>query len=589
MKISVLFKSICKDYPIKLLLFSLILIVTGLIEATGLFFLAPIFDIILENDLENSSAVTKKIYLILNQINIVPNLELLFFIFIASTILTALSSTLCVYFSEKIKYSYGYDLMSSTLKNLFSIKWIFFTKIKQGSLLNTLNRELTVIINTLSIFARMISNIVQFSIIAILPFTISWQLVSIMVFTLLIIFSPLLILTKYARKVGDRDTVAHREFLNAIQETFSGLKVIIGNSLQNVSQQNILLKFIVQIRVAIVRAVLFVGISNTVLPITAIGFGVLYYSSYHILDIKIVEITVVAAAFIRMTSKIGQILREKASLEAALASLKELSLINNTNKKLLVKNGNKDFKKLYENIKFKNVNYSYDKKNAVLTNCNLLFENKKITAITGESGGGKSTLIDLLMGFDFPSKGNIEINNINIKNLNLNNYRKKIGYVSQDSILFNTTILKNILWTNPKAKKNDVEKIISDSKAFNFIKKLPNGLNTRVGDRGLSLSGGQIQRIALLRALIKNPELIILDEATSALDDKNEKYIIDYLHKLKKTTTIILIAHRLSSLKNIDMLYIINKGKVVESGSYKFLKKKKKSIFLKLLNVQKNK
>ena len=435
----------------------------------------------------------------------------------------------------------------------------------------------------------MISNIVQFSIIAILPFTISWQLVSIMVFTLLIIFSPLLILTKYARKVGDRDTVAHREFLNAIQETFSGLKVIIGNSLQNVSQQNILLKFIVQIRVAIVRAVLFVGISNTVLPITAIGFGVLYYSSYHILDIKIVEITVVAAAFIRMTSKIGQILREKASLEAALASLKELSLINNTNKKLLVKNGNKDFKKLYENIKFKNVNYSYDKKNVVLTNCNLLFENKKITAITGESGGGKSTLIDLLMGFDFPSKGNIEINNINIKNLNLNNYRKKIGYVSQDSILFNTTILKNILWTNPKAKKNDVEKIISDSKAFNFIKKLPNGLNTRVGDRGLSLSGGQIQRIALLRALIKNPELIILDEATSALDDKNEKYIIDYLHKLKKTTTIILIAHRLSSLKNIDMLYIINKGKVVESGSYKFLKKKKKSIFLKLLNVQKNK
>ena len=223
MKISVLFKSICKDYPVKLLLFSLILIVTGLIEATGLFFLAPIFDIILENDLENSSAVTKKIYLILNQINIVPNLELLFFIFIASTILTALSSTLCVYFSEKIKYSYGYDLMSSTLKNLFSIKWIFFTKIKQGSLLNTLNRELTVIINTLSIFARMISNIVQFSIIAILPFTISWQLVSIMVFTLLIIFSPLLILTKYARKVGDRDTVAHREFLNAIQETFSGL------------------------------------------------------------------------------------------------------------------------------------------------------------------------------------------------------------------------------------------------------------------------------------------------------------------------------------------------------------------------------
>ena len=158
------------------------------------------------------------------------------------------------------------------------------------------------------------------------------------------------------------------------------------------------------------------------------------------------------------------------------------------------------------------------------------------------------------MGFDFSNKGKIKIDNVNIENLDLNDYRKKIGYISQDTVLFNTTVIKNILWTNSDAKKYDVEKLISKSKAFNFIKKLPNGLNTLVGDRGVSLSGGQIQRIALLRALIKNPQILILDEGTSALDEKNEKHIMDFLFKLKKIKTIIIVAHRLFSLKKVDML-----------------------------------
>ena len=191
------------------------------------------------------------------------------------------------------------------------------------------------------------------------------------------------------------------------------------------------------------------------------------------------------------------------------------------------------------------------------------------------------------MGFDFPNKGKIKIDNVNIENLDLNDYRK-IGYISQDTVLFNTTVVKNILWTNSDAKKYDVEKLISKSKAFNFIKKLPNGLNTMVGDRGVSLSGGQIQRIALLRALIKNPQILILDEGTSALDEKNEKLIMDFLFKLKKIKTIIIVAHRLFTLKKVDMLYILKDGKIIEKGSYLNLKTNKRSNFNKMLNAQKN-
>ncbi len=588
MAVSILLKNIYENYFLQLLLFSLILIFAGVLETTALIFLAPILDSILGNDLIKSSFLTQKIHSIFEYFNLEVQLEILFLIFILSTIFTALFSTLCVYYSEKIKYSYGYELMSKTLKNLYSLKWSFFTKVKQGSLLNTFSRELQAIINTLSVFARMIANFVQFLVIGILPFLISWQLVIIMILTLIIVFFPLMFLAKKARSVGEQETLANKILLSHLQESFSGLKVILGNSLQEIVKLEILKKFITQIKITIIRVVLFTSFSNAVLPLMAIGFTILYYFSFNFLNIKIVELTVIIAAFVRMTSKLGLIVKDKAVLEASLASLKELNLINNIKKKLIVKNGSKNLGIFKSKIEFKDVDYSYDNKNIVLKKCKLNFVKGKIIGITGESGSGKSTIVDLIMGFDFPNKGKIKIDNVNIENLDLNDYRKKIGYISQDTVLFNTTVLKNILWTNSDAKKYDVEKLISKSKAFNFIKKLPNGLNTLVGDRGVSLSGGQIQRIALLRALIKNPQILILDEGTSALDEKNEKHIMDFLFKLKKIKTIIIVAHRLFTLKKVDMLYILKDGKIIEKGSYLNLKTNKRSNFNKMLNAQKN-
>ncbi len=587
MTVTTLLKNIYQNHFSHLLLFSLILLFAGILETTALVFLAPIFDNILNNDFESSSFLTKKIYTIFEYINFEISSEILFILFILSTALTALLQIMCVYFSEKIKFSYGRELMSETMKNLFSLKWSFFTKVKQGNLLNTLNREIQEVIKTIAVFSRAIANTVQFLIISILPFLISWKLVLIMIFTLLIVFAPLLILSKKAKKVGEKDTSANKNFLSSLQETFSGLKVILGNSLQKIVRIDLINKYSTLIKVAILRSILFNTLSIIVLPLMAIGFTILYYFSFSFLELKIVELTVVIAAFLRMNTKLGLIIREKAVLEATIASLKELNLINKIEKKFIIKQGFKNLDKFKLKIELKNVNYSYEKGDLILNRCNLLIPKGKIIGITGESGSGKSTLIDLIMGFDFPTKGNLEIDNTKIENINLENYRKKIGYVSQDIVLFNTSILKNILWTNANATKKDVKKIINKSKAFNFIKKLPNGLNTLVGDRGLSLSGGQIQRIALLRALIKNPEIIVLDECTSALDENNERYITDFLWKFKKSKTIIIVSHRLFSLKKTDFLYILDKGKIVEKGVYSKLKVNKKSILHKMLKYKK--
>ncbi len=576
MKVSELFKNIYQNYLRQLILFSLILIFAGILETTSLIFLAPIFDNILNNNLSNSSFITQKIYHLFGNLSLEPTIEILLLLFILSTLASSLLSTLCVYFSEKIKFSYGHHLMSVTLKNLFSLKWKFFSKVKQGTLLNTLNRELQIIISTLSIFARVIANLVQFLIIVILPLTISWKLVLVMFGTIIIIFLPFIKVSKYAKKIGDIDSQAHRNFLSILQEILTGLKIVVGNSLQNSSINQILGKYLTLIKVAILRAVMFAGISNAILPVTAIGFTILYFVSFNFLELTLVELTVVIASFMRMTSKLGLVVREKSQLDSSLASLRQLNFINKKNKKFIFKNGKKIIKKFNSKIEFKNVNYSYDQKNLVLKKCNIDFIKGKIYGIMGESGSGKTTIIDLIMGFDFPTKGNIKIDNENIEEINLDKLRKKIGYISQETILFNTSILNNILWTNSNANKKDVEKIIKKSKAFNFIKKLPNGLNTLAGDRGASLSGGQIQRISLLRAMIKDPEIIILDEGTSALDIINEKHVIQFLTRYKGIKTIIIVAHKLSALQHSDKIYILNNGNILKKTTYKKLKIVKK-------------
>ena len=582
-----LFKNIYKDYSLQLFIFSFILLFSGVMEILGLVLLAPILDIIIGNELSENSFITKKIFDILEYLNLDTGLDVLFLLFIFFTIFSSALSTCGIYFSEKIKFSYGYDLMKSTLNSLLSLKWIFFTKTKQGSLLNVLNRELRVVISTLSICARMLSGTVQLILIGTLLFSISWKLVLSVFLILALSFYPLGHIGFYAKKIGTKDTLSSKIFLTSLQEMISGLKVIIGNSMQIIVRNEVLMKYSRHLKIAVIRAVFFQGINNAIYPLMAIGFAFLYYFSTYFFQVGITEMGVLSVAFIRMASKLGQIVKEKSQLETCLASLNELNLIGRKNTKFKVKNGKNIFQNFKSKIQLKNISYSYDKNNLILNRCSLDFEKGKIIGIAGESGSGKSTIVDLLMGFDFPQKGKITVDGVQIQDLNLDHYRKKIAYVSQDTVLFHTSILKNILWANSNINKKNIDKIISSSKAFSFINKLPRGLQTIVGDRGTSLSGGQIQRISLLRAIIKDPEIIILDEGTSALDEKNENHVMNFLYNLKKSKTIIIVSHRINTLKKVDKLYILKNGSVLQKRGSGNLVSSNKKLFTKILNSKK--
>lgn len=246
--------------------------------------------------------------------------------------------------------------------------------------------------------------------------------------------------------------------------------------------------------------------------------------------------------------------------------------------------GKIELKEPIHSIQFENVFFKYDD-NMALSNINLHIEGNTSVAFVGESGAGKTTLADLTTLLFTPSSGDLLINNVSYKDLSLENYRNQIGLVSQDVHLYDDTIANNIsLWGEYNEKR--LKEVCIKSHAIEFIEQLPEGFQTKIGDRGFRLSGGQKQRLSLARELYKNISLLILDEATSALDSESESFIKESLDNLKGKVTIIMIAHRLSTIKEVDKIIVMNKGKVEATGNFKELSENS-SYFKRIVQFQK--
>ena len=238
-----------------------------------------------------------------------------------------------------------------------------------------------------------------------------------------------------------------------------------------------------------------------------------------------------------------------------------------------------------DKIDFKDVTFSYDKKVNVLKNINVSIKKGDFIALVGESGSGKTTFTDLIMNFHSFKNGNINIDDIDIRNINVNSLRKKIGLVSQDSILFNDTVSNNIKLGSLQSSNKDVYESAKKANAFEFIEKMSDKFDTNIGEKGVRISGGQKQRLAIARAIIKNPDILILDEATSALDSHSEKKIQEAIDSFSNEMTLIIIAHRLSTIKKADKILFFDNGEIVENGTHEKLMKLNKK-YKKLYDLQ---
>ena len=258
------------------------------------------------------------------------------------------------------------------------------------------------------------------------------------------------------------------------------------------------------------------------------------------------------------------------NIPKGLASMERIDKILNSENNIREKENPKIIKEFKHRIEFRDVSFKYDKK-WILRHINLTIEKGKTIALVGQSGGGKSTLVDLIPRYYDVQEGEVLIDGINVKDLGIHDLRQLIGNVNQEAILFNDSFRNNIAFGVEDATDEQIAEAARIANAYDFIMESENKMDTNIGDRGSRLSGGQRQRVSIARAILKNPPILILDEATSALDTESERLVQDALERLMKTRTTVAIAHRLSTIRNADEICVLHEGHIVERGTHEGL------------------
>lgn len=248
----------------------------------------------------------------------------------------------------------------------------------------------------------------------------------------------------------------------------------------------------------------------------------------------------------------------------------------------------REYKKLNGDIVFENVSFAYnhEEEREVLDNISFTVPKGKTVALVGPSGGGKTTICHLLPRFYHVDDGKIMINNVDVEDIKMESLRENIGIVQQDVFLFSGTFYENIAYGKKDASDKQIIAAAKKANIYDYIMSLPYGFNTQIGERGIRLSGGQKQRLSIARVFLKNPSILILDEATSSLDNTTEALIQEALNTLKKGRTTIVVAHRLSTIRNADEILVVSNGKIIESGDHEQLMKKRNGVYKKLYNSQ---
>jgi len=360
-------------------------------------------------------------------------------------------------------------------------------------------------------------------------------------------------------------------FISIVEETLSGLKVIKSYNAEN--------KFKSNFDASVTRMLKLsnsIGNKNNLASPMSEFLGIvtiailLWYGGHMVL----VEKTLLGSAFITYMALAYNILTPAKAISKASYNVKSglaaadrvFSVLEEVN--TIQSKDDAVFKETFdEQISIKNINFRYEEEN-VLKDFSLTVPKGKTVALVGQSGSGKSTIANLLTRFYDVQEGQIEIDGTNIKDIDLHALRALMGLVTQDSILFNDTIKNNILLGKQNATDEEIISALKIANAYEFVKDLPLGIDTNIGDSGNKLSGGQKQRLSIARAVLKNPPIMILDEATSALDTESEKFVQVALDNMMKNRTSIVIAHRLSTIQKADVIVVMQKGKIVEQGSH---------------------
>ncbi|WP_191565594.1 ABC transporter ATP-binding protein [Metabacillus idriensis] len=495
----------------------------------------------------------------------------------------------------KIQHGFFRHLRVETYNSLLHANWNFFIRNRKSDLINLLTTEIARsnagTHSLLQFLASLIFTGIQIG----LAF---WLSPNITFFLLLcgvaLIFFNRKFL-KVSHALGNRNYTLGKEYLAGITDQINGIKDIKSNSLEK-SRMNWFLKVTKgmqdeQIEYTQLKTTsqLYYKIASSVL------IAMFIFIAVNMFNAQAGQLMLIIVIFSRLWPRVAGIQSSLEQIATMLPSFNAVKDLQNEcrNSKEFTYAESLVIKPVLvtQEIECKNVYFRYSQNDSspyALKDINVIIPSNKMTAFVGRSGAGKSTLIDLLMGLNLPEKGKVLIDGNPLTSDNLLSLRQAVSYVPQDPFLFNASIRENLQLVVPDTTEEQIWEALEFSSASEFVRKLPQGLDTLIGDRGIRLSGGERQRIVLARAILRKPSILVLDEATSALDTENEAKIQKALDRLKGSMTIVVIAHRLSTIRNADQVVVLDQGCIIQKGEFGQLAQDKKSMFGNLLNSQKD-
>ena len=545
-----------KPYWFRALLATLITIPIGSLDAVIALSLKPYMDNVLID-----KSIASPVY--------IPVLIILFTIIQSG--LDYSSSYLNTWVGSKITM----ELKKKLYKKLVSFEPAYFDRTSSGVVVfrydNDPNLACTGLLNNLKVFtSRVFSSL---SLIAVLIYT-SWELAIIAITVLFLSLYPLTKIRQKIKEITARTVMAGGEAVTLYNETYAGNKTIASYNLKKHQEQlfqSVLTKLF---KLAIKQTQKTAWLSPMMHIIISVGIAlVIWAGSSLIMHRQITGGDFVAfmTAMLMLYTPIKNIGKNFSSVQLSFMAIDRVFEI--LEQPVAIKDGKdpKTLQGLKKEITFKQVGFEYKPGTPVLKDINLHLKKGQTIAFVGNSGGGKTTLVNLIPRFYDVTSGSIEIDGEDIRRFSLESLRDKIAVVFQDNFLFSGTILDNILLGKADATPQEIELALKCACLDEFVHDLKDGLNTNIGERGTLLSGGQKQRVAIARAFLKNAPIVILDEATSALDNKSEAIVQKAIDNLMQDRTVFVIAHRLSTVQNADKIVVVNEGEIVEEGTHEEL------------------
>ncbi len=482
------------------------------------------------------------------------------------------------------------DIQNDLFSHIMSLDMGFFQELKTGQLLSRMTSDATVMRSSVTeTLLGVFKNSITLVILVAVMFYQDWKLALIALVIFPIVAGLVVKLGRKLRHVSSSAQSQLGDLATDLTQAFQGVRHVKAYGMVDYEKSRI------NNTVERIYKLTFKGLRTSALttPISEILSGlaivtIIIYGGFQVIagESTAGQLFSFITAFMLAYEPMKRLAKLNTIMQVGLSAADRIFNVLDTKPKII------DYKEAHEmradsyTITLDNISFVYPDGTEALHNVNIEVPEGKTVALVGPSGSGKSTIINLIPRFYDVDKGAIKIGDTDIRDITLDSLRKNMALVSQEVTIFNDTVLDNIKYGTPDATVEDVIKAAKDAAAHEFIEGLPDGYNTVVGEQGIKLSGGQRQRVAIARAMLRNAPILLLDEATSALDNQSERLVQNALDRLQEGRTTLVVAHRLSTIINADMIYVLKDGEVVEKGKHQKLLLQKKSVYSKLYGVE---